>query len=142
MHWSLKLIFISVFLIIGCETTYSKDISLIPMPLTLHKKSGSFFITPSTKIVVESNNPEMFEIGEYVADMLKSATGYALEIIKTNDVQKSTGVIVLTVKDFIKPIWLFILHIGQSVPKITLSSPSLIVFFRIFLYIFTSFFIS
>ncbi len=53
---------------------------VIPMPDTMQMTNGSFVLTPSTTIYVESGSTELANIGGYLSDHLKPATGYALPV--------------------------------------------------------------
>ncbi|HEY4106422.1 MAG TPA: beta-N-acetylhexosaminidase [Polyangiaceae bacterium] len=57
--------------------------NVVPLPVMSTLASGAFALAASTGIYVEPNTPEMLAIGQYLADKLKPATGYALPVAAT-----------------------------------------------------------
>ena len=58
--------------------------NLIPLPVSVTPKEGAFALTSQAGIYVEPGTPEMLAIGQYLADKLKPATGYALPVASTS----------------------------------------------------------
>jgi len=58
---------------------------LIPKPVSLEKMDGCFCINQETKIVIASAEEEILKIGQYLANLLKPATGFPLEITKSTN---------------------------------------------------------
>jgi hexosaminidase len=57
---------------------------VIPMPVSMTSTGGAFTLTSSTGILVEPGTPEVKSIGQYLADALKSSTGFPLQVsVKT-----------------------------------------------------------
>lgn len=58
--------------------------NLIPMPVSVKAGSGTFTLGPDAMICVEPGFDEILEVGRYLAERLKPATGYALPVLETN----------------------------------------------------------
>lgn len=56
---------------------------LIPKPVSVTPSGGVFTLTNTTNIYVDPGNPEGAAIGHYLADKLRPATGFALEVLAT-----------------------------------------------------------
>ena len=54
--------------------------SVIPKPAKMEAGSGSFTVGPKTGIVLDSPSAEIRGVGEFLADRLRTATGYPLTI--------------------------------------------------------------
>jgi hexosaminidase len=52
--------------------------NLIPMPLTVQPATGTYRITANTVIYA---SPDLSQIGQYLADRLNPATGYAIKVL-------------------------------------------------------------
>jgi len=65
-------------------STNSTMNNLIPMPVSVVPGDGTFILNEDTKIYVE--NESLTEIGEYLADRLRPATGYELPVLISADV--------------------------------------------------------
>ncbi len=59
---------------------YSK--TLIPKPVSVVFSDGSFHLEPETTIAVEPGNPEVFAIGQYLADTLTLLTGFKMKVVE------------------------------------------------------------
>jgi hexosaminidase len=57
--------------------------NVVPLPVTSTLTSGAFALSSTAGVYVEPNTPEMLAIGQYLADKLKPATGYALPVAAT-----------------------------------------------------------
>lgn len=55
--------------------------NLIPKPLSATPGTGVFELVSGSKIFAAGNNPEAMRIGQMLADRLKTATGYGLEVV-------------------------------------------------------------
>ncbi len=55
--------------------------NLIPKPATVQPAPGGFALTAAAAIYVQSGNTEIAEIGRYLSDRLKPATGFELPVI-------------------------------------------------------------
>jgi hexosaminidase len=56
---------------------------LIPIPVSVKVASGAFVLTAAANICVEPATPEIFYIGQYLADTLNPATGYRMQVLVT-----------------------------------------------------------
>lgn len=85
------LFFLAAILACTAEPPTPKDLSkerLIPKPVSLTATGSSFRLTEKTGIYVQSpaSAPsELTRIGQYLADHLKPATGFALPVIATDE---------------------------------------------------------
>ncbi|HZY42161.1 MAG TPA: beta-N-acetylhexosaminidase, partial [Anaerolineae bacterium] len=70
--------------------------NLIPKPVLIQPSSGAFAVTADTRIYVDPPTPEVIAIGEYLAEKLRPATGYALPVMAATDTP-TTGNIYLSV---------------------------------------------
>ncbi len=71
--------------------------NLIPKPAFVEPAPGGFSLTAASGIYVPSGNPEIAGIGQYLAERLKPATGYALPVIPA-DAVPAVGNIYLAVE--------------------------------------------
>lgn len=80
------------------EAKHSQELSIIPRPVELSKESGSFTLAGSSKIYVQGKSSgetdEIYKIGQYLKDKLSPSTGFALDIIKSDN--PAAGSIYLT----------------------------------------------
>ncbi len=58
---------------------------LIPMPVSVTPGAGTFSISETTRIVVDANNDDLLAVGQYLADHLRSATGFELPVVAASD---------------------------------------------------------
>lgn len=54
--------------------------NLIPKPTYVAQGDGAFSLTPATTIYVQADNEELLDIGRYLAERLRPATGYGLAV--------------------------------------------------------------
>ena len=72
----------------ACEKPVAKDLSkenLIPRPSKIVATGSSFELEDETTIYVQSGDEAVKKIGVYLADLLKPATGYSLEVETTDE---------------------------------------------------------
>lgn len=62
-----------------------EEISIIPMPVQLQEKNGSFAINKETKIVVQQGNEEAMRIGKMLAEKFQKAAGLEIAVTGVND---------------------------------------------------------
>ncbi|MFH5885557.1 beta-N-acetylhexosaminidase [Halalkalibaculum sp. DA3122] len=78
------LILLSIAAIVaGCgspDQVKRQMLSLIPEPVHKQVNQGQFQLTPETSIVVDEGNAELEELGEFLAELINSATWYSLEV--------------------------------------------------------------
>ena len=55
--------------------------NIIPRPVLIEPASGTFTLTAASNIYIEPATPELTAIGQYLADKLNPATGYALKVL-------------------------------------------------------------
>jgi hexosaminidase len=58
--------------------------NVIPKPVSVTSAEGQFMITESTNIYVEAGSDEAMAIGQYLAEKLRSATGYPLQVLEAS----------------------------------------------------------
>jgi hexosaminidase len=83
-----EMVLVLVVLFASCKTPTPKDLAkenLIPKPTTLVATGSSFELTNSTAIYVQKGNDKLKNIGEYMANLLKPATGFNLEVKETEN---------------------------------------------------------
>ena len=69
----------------------SPEISIIPKPYKLERADGSFTFTSNTLVVVTS--PQLKDIGQYLSDLLRPATGMTLAVRNSRPSQSSKTVV-------------------------------------------------
>ncbi len=84
---------IIVMIFFSCKTPTVKDLAkenLIPKPTKLIATGSSFELTGKTTIYVEENDETIRPIGNYLADLIKPATGFEIEVqgVKNSDFKK------------------------------------------------------
>ncbi|MDE5416714.1 beta-N-acetylhexosaminidase [Labilibaculum sp. DW002] len=84
---------IIVMIFFSCKTPTVKDLAkenLIPKPTKLFATGSSFELTGKTTIYVEENDETIRPIGNYLADLIKPATGFETEVqgVKNADFKK------------------------------------------------------
>lgn len=60
-------------------------ITIIPKPLSLQVGTGTFRITPRTRLVVRQDDPRLKFVAEYIRDAVKEAAGLTLHIASRED---------------------------------------------------------
>ncbi len=68
---------------VGASVTSIGMSQLVPMPVSVQPKDGSFALSANAGIYVEPATPEMLALGQYLAQKLKPATGYSLPVAST-----------------------------------------------------------
>lgn len=87
-------------LISSCSTEPAVNItqkSLIPLPVSVTPADGAFKLIKKTRIYVSAGSEELVDLGNDLAAILKPATGFPLEVIKT-DKERVSGNIFLTIE--------------------------------------------
>src|SRR5688572_356065 len=62
------------------EPVRDSGIHLIPEPVSLHRKTGQFLITPETKIHISEADKSYAGVAQYLAMRLRVPTGYDLQV--------------------------------------------------------------
>jgi hexosaminidase len=58
--------------------------NIIPRPVSEHATGGTFILSAEAGIIIEPATDELKAIGQYLADAINPATGYALKVQETN----------------------------------------------------------
>jgi len=74
----------------------SKMDALIPLPASVEPAVGQFMLTGTAGIFVDPATPELIAIGQYLADKLKPATGYALPVTASAGVPAAGNILLTT----------------------------------------------
>ena len=69
---------------------------LLPKPVSVVASGNSFELKSSTKIVVKGDTESFLKTGQYLADLIKPATGFNLEVISTSE-EATTNCIYLAI---------------------------------------------
>ncbi len=88
-------IFIIAMLLFSCKTPTPKDLAkenLIPKPSKLIAKGSSFELTKNTVIYVEAKSEGAEQIGTYLANFLKPATGFILQVKSADNAMDKKGI--------------------------------------------------
>ena len=84
---------------LGCVSQSNineNSINIIPKPVKVESGNGSFTIQPDTKIFVETNNNDVKNVAEYLAERIKTVTGYDLIIENFSSETSNDGAIIFT----------------------------------------------
>ena len=91
--------FIMLSLIMSCTAKTPSDLSkenIIPKPVSVIPSGGYFKLKSSTGIYIKGDTEDLKKIGDYLAERLRPATGFPLEV-KTTDKEPRAGNIYLTI---------------------------------------------
>jgi len=89
--------FLYIFTSCTDQNNVSKNqISIIPKPVNVETGSGSFTIQPNIKIFVDTNNKKAKDVAKYLAEKIKTATGYDLVIENFTSKTSIDGAILIT----------------------------------------------
>lgn len=69
----------------------SEGIAIIPQPVSLEKKGGSFELNSYSVIEVPDKNPELQMVARYLAQQLLRVTGYPIRVVLAGDARDSRG---------------------------------------------------
>ncbi len=75
-----------------------REISIIPLPLSLQQQAGSFQLTPKTTIYVDPHDAELKLLAGMLVDQLNSVAGYKVPVEEKAGAHKKKNAIVLTKK--------------------------------------------
>ncbi|HKZ37512.1 MAG TPA: family 20 glycosylhydrolase, partial [Chryseolinea sp.] len=70
--------------------------NLIPKPVSVQATAEVFELTKKTVIYVEGESKELSQIGQYLAEKLRPATGFALNVSSTSEEPKSGNIYLTT----------------------------------------------
>lgn len=72
---------------------------IVPEPVAVHPTPGiAYSIVPRTVIEAERGNPDAVHVGNYLAGLLRAATGFALPVVPTGS-PRPAGAITLTLSE-------------------------------------------
>ena len=89
---------VAIFILLWTTTALAADSSLpaiIPLPQKMERRAGAFELGPKTRIVVD---PAARETGQYLANRLRQATGFPLELGTNAETPSVPGGILLTTR--------------------------------------------
>lgn len=75
---SLSLFFASFWMVAFAVSQTTSDISIIPQPVSLEKKTARFVLTGQTKIMADAKNADVQRVAGYFTSQVKKATGFTL----------------------------------------------------------------
>lgn len=82
----------------GCNPSDISKENVIPKPVSMIPTGGNFKLTDQANIYVQGGADELMKIGQYLADKLKPATGFGLEV-KSIEEKPSSGNIYLELNE-------------------------------------------
>ncbi len=95
-----RLIFIlflfSIIVFSDCHRVDQSTVNIIPKPAKIKVFSGTFNVSDSTRIMVESGNGRAVYVGQYLAQRFEKTSGYKLPISSTKKDKMIAGAILLT----------------------------------------------
>jgi len=86
---------------ISCSDDVPTDLSaesIIPKPVSITAAGESFSLRSRTNIYIQGKSDELIQIGQYLADRLKPATGFRMEVISSDKAPRA-GNIYLTISE-------------------------------------------
>lgn len=88
MTKKLIILLISIATILS-QTGYMqlKTVSIIPRPVKMDVSAGTFTISTQTVILVDKDSRQ---VGEYLGELLRSATGFELKVRKSSQVNMTS----------------------------------------------------
>ncbi|HOX76116.1 MAG TPA: beta-N-acetylhexosaminidase [Bacteroidales bacterium] len=92
------IMFLIMIFQVSCTKKNASDLSresIIPKPVSVTATGDYFTLKPNTTIYVKGESSELFNIGHYLADRLRPATGFKLNV-KTTFTEPGNGSILLT----------------------------------------------
>ena len=66
--------------------------TLIPQPVSVVSRSGKFTLEPTTRFYFDAGNDRLKALGHYLAEILRPATGFELEVFPLSGSTSKTGV--------------------------------------------------
>ena len=92
-------LFITLILMqISCTKTDLSKENLIPKPVSIVSSGGIFELTDLSAIYVSGETEQLKNIGQFLADKLKPATGFTMEVKSSSEIP-SSGNIYLKLSD-------------------------------------------
>lgn len=85
---------LAAFLWLGsCKPTDISKENVIPKPVSMTPAGGNFKLTEKTGIYVQGGSDEVMKIGQYLADKLKPATGFSLDVKPAGETPASGNIL-------------------------------------------------
>jgi hexosaminidase len=66
-------------------TTHVSEENVIPKPVSMTSKQGTFELTDDTEIYIQGNSEELMKIAQYLAEKLRPATGFDFTVQSTDE---------------------------------------------------------
>ena len=88
-------ILVIVLMQVSCTSQTATDLSkesIIPKPVSIVATGSSFKLKPATEIYIQGESAEIRQVGQYLADRLKPATGFGFEVKVTDKVPLSGNI--------------------------------------------------
>ncbi len=79
--------------------TFAGGISIIPKPEKLEIKSGEFLLTAKTQIILNTQDPQVVDVGEYLSALLEKPLAVRLKIVQPDNNKGMKNVIKLLLSD-------------------------------------------
>lgn len=112
----------------SCSKQAPSDLSrasIIPAPVSVSATGEYFTITPNTDIYIKGESEELRQVARYLADRLKPATGFDMEIIQTAGEPKRGSISFLLSGDGSNPAdESYEINISRKVMQISAVNPS------------------
>jgi hexosaminidase len=115
---------VSISCMSGGHSDLSKE-SLIPRPVSVTSSGGYFILKSDASVYINGESEELKKVGTYLADKLRPATGFRLEV-KVTDKEPARGNIFLNLSGSAgKPDDEgYELYIAQNIVKLTSATPA------------------
>ena len=91
----------SFVLLSSCSKNPQMDLLeevLLPKPVSVTASGSSFELNANTKILVNGDSEALLEVGNYLANLIKPATGFDLEVASTS-IEPTSNSIYLTISE-------------------------------------------
>ncbi|MCW3116934.1 MAG: Beta-N-acetylhexosaminidase [Chitinophagaceae bacterium] len=98
--------------------------NLIPMPVSVKATGGTFELTTGTSIFVEGQSQDALRIGQYLADKLKPATGFALNVSVASGAPKPGNILLVIAADTALGEEGYELAVTKDLVKLTANKPA------------------
>jgi hexosaminidase len=102
--------------------------NIIPKPVYTKAAEGAFQLTATSSIIVENVSGEVFAIGQYLSDKLKTATGFELKVTAATEKQLHGNIYLKIAADSLNNNEAYTLNVTED--SVVLSSPNAAGLFR------------
>jgi len=102
------------------------QITVIPLPTEIKRQEGNFTILPGFRIIVDSGNSELKELGEYCAVMLRASSGLDIPVTVSSSGDQCTNALKMTLSDKMKSLGRegYLLETGRDGINLSAFSPA------------------